>query len=426
MEQTQTTAFRKWLPLAVILLAMFIVVIDTTILNVSMKAIIGDLHTNLKAVQWVVTGYSLVLAAFMITGGRLGDIFGRKRMFRVGATVFGVGSLLASVAHSQSQLLASVAGVEALGAAMMLPSTAALILNEYRGRDRAVAFGMFGAMAGTAATVGPLLGGWLTSNYSWRWNYLINPVVVLLLLAGSLILHESREKHPGKPDILSVTLSALGLAGVVYGIIESSTYGWLRSKANYEIFNHHYHLAGISISAYAIAVGLIFLASFLWRQRMLQQKGEVPLVSFGILSNSQFMAGTSVVGIVAMTQFGFIFVLPVFLQGMLGKDAFHTGLALLPFSLSVMVAGPLSGVLVGKLNVAPKLMIQVGLCVELVGAFALRAEFSPTASSHSIILGMILFAAGFGLAFSQLANLTLSAVSVQQAGEALVLAWARR
>lgn len=130
------------------------------------------------------------------------------------------------------------------------------------------------------------------------------------------------------------------------------------------------------------------------------------------------MAGTTVVMIVAMTQFGFIFILPVFLQGMLGKDAFHTGLSLLPFSLSVMIAGPLSGVLVGKANVAPKIMIQVGLILSVLGAILLRQEFSDTATATTIMPGQVLFAVGFGLAFSQLANLTLSAVSVQQAGEA--------
>jgi EmrB/QacA subfamily drug resistance transporter len=415
----EKTGFRKWLPLAIIVLALFIIVLDTTIINVSMKAIIGDLHTDLKSVQWVITGYALTLAAFTITGGRLGDIFGRKRMFTVGAVVFALGSLLASQAHSQPELLASVALVEGAGAAMMMPSTAALILSEYRGKDRAVAFGMFGAVAGTAATVGPLLGGFLTTNYSWRWNYLINPFVVIILLFGSRFLHESQERSPHRPDLGSIALSALGLAGIVYGIIESSTYGWLKSKADYEIFGGHYHLGGISITVFAILIGALFLQQFLHRQGVLTRKeGKTPLVSLEVFRNRQFMAGTTVTMIVAMTQFGFIFILPIFLQGMLGKDAFHTGLSMLPFSLSVLVAGPLSGILVGKFNVAPKIMIQLGLVISVVGAFVLRQEFSDMATARTIMPGQVLFAIGFGLAFSQLANLTLSAVSVQQAGEA--------
>lgn len=414
----QRTGFRKWLPLTVIVLALFIIVIDTTIISVSIRAIIGDLHTNLKAVQWVITGYSLVLAALTITGGRLGDIFGRRRMFRIGAFVFGIGSVLASLSRTQPQLFTSVALVEATGAAMMLPSTAALILNEYRGKDRAIAFGMFGAVAGAAATIGPLLGGYLTTNYSWRWNYLINPIVVMILLLGSMILRESRERVPHRPDILSVILSALGLASVVYGIIESSTYGWIQAKHPYEIFGHTYLLGGTSITIIALYVGFVLLLGFLWRQERLQLRHRIPLVSLAIFKNKQFMSGTTVTAIVAMTQFGFIFILPVFLQGVLGKDAFHSGLALLPFSLSVMVAGPLSGILIGKGVVPPKVMIMIGLVLQVLGAVVLRQEFSDSATVGTIIPGQILFAAGFGLAFSQLANLTLSAVSVKQAGEA--------
>jgi EmrB/QacA subfamily drug resistance transporter len=418
MEAEEKTGLRKWLPLMVVVLALFIIVLDTTIINVSMKSIIKDLDTNLKAVQWVITGYSLILAAFMITGGRLGDIFGRKRMFRVGAIVFAAGSLLASVSDTQPQLLLSVAVVEGLGAAMMMPSTAALLLAEYKGKDRAIAFGMFGAVAGTAATVGPLLGGFLTTNYSWRWNYLINPFVVAVLLLGSRLLHESHERNYHKPDITSIALSALGLASIVYGIIESSTYGWITSKMDYELGSGRYDLAGLSVTIYALLLGLTFLILFLRRQGALQRKGKTPLVSLDIFRNRQFMAGTTVTMIVAMTQFGFIFILPIFLQGMLGKDAFHTGLALLPFSLSVMFAGPFSGVLVGKFNVAPKVMIQIGLVFSVIGALLLRSEFSDASTAASIVPGEIVFAIGFGLAFSQLANLTLSAVSVQQAGEA--------
>ncbi len=412
------SGFRKWLPLAVLILALFIIVLDTTIINVSLKAIVGDLNTNLKAVQWVITGYSLVLAAFTITGGRLGDMVGRKRMFRVGALIFAVGSVLASQAHSQSQLFASVALVEGFGAAMMLPSTAAIILATYQGKERAIAFGMFGAMAGTAATIGPLLGGFLTTNYSWRWNYLINPFVVLLLLVGSRILRESHERSRHRPDGLSIALSALGLASLVYGIIESSTYGWVRAKMPYEIFSGQLGLGGLSITVYALLLAVALLAAFLYRQALLERRGQAPLVTLAIFKNKQFMAGTTVTMIVAMTQFGFVFVLPIFLQGMLGKDAFHTGLSLLPFSLSVLVAGPLSGILVGKFNVAPKIMIQLGLVISVFGAIVLRSEFSGVATAATLIPGQILFAVGFGLAFSQLANLTLSAVSVQQAGEA--------
>jgi len=414
----EETGLRKWLPLMVMALALFIVVLDTTIINVSLKAIIHDLHSNLKSIQWVITGYSLVLAAFTITGGRLGDIFGRKKLFLLGAVVFAVGSLLASRSHSAPHLFVSVALVEGLGAAMMLPATASLLVSTYRGRDRALAFGVYGAIAGAAATVGPVLGGWLTSNYSWRWNYLINPIVVLILLLGSVVVREAHERSPHRPDIFSVILSALGLGGMVYGIIESSTYGWLKAKQDYEIFGQTFHLHGVSVSAYALFFGFVFIGLFLLRQMMLEDKHRTPLVSTGLLKNRQFMSGTTVLMVAVLGQFGLIFALPVFLQGLLGRDAFHSGLAILPMSLAILVASPLSGVLAGKFNVAQRYLIQLGLGISLAGSLLLLSEVSATATAAHLLPGLVCFGFGFGLLISQLANLTLSAVSVEMAGEA--------
>jgi EmrB/QacA subfamily drug resistance transporter len=414
---SETSGLKKWLPLGVLALALFIVVLDTTIINVSIKSIIGDLHTDLKSVQWVITGYSLVLAAFTITGGRLGDIFGRKRMFVVGAVVFAIGSLIASRATTAPMLLGSVSLIEGIGAAMMLPSTASLILSIYKGKDRALAFGVYGAIAGAAATIGPILGGWLTTNYSWRWNYLINPLVVLVLLAGSVLIKESHERSPHRPDLLSIAYSALGFAGVVYGVIESSTYGWIKAKMNYEISGAHYDL-GLSITTYAIVFGLLFIGLFLRRQFQLEKRNKIPLVSIAIFKNRQFMAGTTVLLVTVLAQFGFIFIIPVFFQGLLNKDAFHSGLAILPFSISILVASPLSGVLAGKFNIAQRHLIQIGLFVSAFGAFLLHQELSVDSTVGSFVPGLTFFGLGFGLAISQLANVTLSAVSVNQAGEA--------
>jgi len=414
----EESGLKKWLPLGVMALALFIVVLDTTIINVSLKAIIGDLHSSLKSIQWVVTGYSLVLAAFTITGGRLGDVFGRKKMFLIGAIIFAVGSLLASRSHSATHLFVSVSLIEGAGAALMLPATASLLVSTYRGRDRALAFGVYGAIAGAAATIGPILGGWLTTNYSWRWNYLINPLVVLILLGGSVVVHEAQERSPHRPDLLSILLSALGLGGVVYGIIESSTYGWLKARQDYEQFGQLFHLHGVSVSAYAIGFGLIFVALFLLRQAMLEDKHRTPLVSTALLRNRQFMSGTSVLLVAVLGQFGLIFALPVFLQGLLGKDAFHSGLAILPLSLAILVASPLSGVLAGKWNVAQRYLIQTGLVISAVGSLLLYTEATATATAVSLVPGLVCFGFGFGLLISQLANLTLSAVDVAMAGEA--------
>jgi EmrB/QacA subfamily drug resistance transporter len=415
----ENSGFKKWLPLVVMALALFIVVLDTTIINVSIKAIINDLHSNIKAVQWVITGYALVLAAFTITGGRLGDIFGRKKMFMVGAVIFGIGSLLASRAHSASQLFIFVSLIEGLGSALMLPATASLIVSQYRGKDRAIAFGVYGAIAGAAATIGPILGGWLTTNYSWRWNYLINPVIAVVLIVGAIfVVKEAHERQAHRPDILSIILSALGLAGIVYGFIESSTYGWIKAKTAFELAGHHYSLGGVAVTFYALILGIVFLTLFLARQRLLELANKVPLVSTGLLKNRQFMSGTVVLMVAVIGQFGLVFCLPIFLQGLLGKDAFHSGLATIPLSLAILIAAPASGILASKKNVPQRILIQIGLAFAVVGGVLLGFEVSATSTVADFIPGLALFGIGFGLTISQLANLTLSAVSVELAGEA--------
>lgn len=213
-------------------------------------------------------------------------------------------------------------------------------------------------------------------------------------------------------------LSALGLGGVVYGIIESSTYGWIKAKESYEIFGHHFHLFGLSISVYGVIFGLIFISLFLRRQAALEGRKKTPLVSTGLLKNGQFMSGTTVLAVAVLGQFGLIFTFPIFLQGLLGKDAFHSGIAMLPLSLSILVASPLSGVLAGKANVAQRHLIQSGLLLATVGAVLLHFEATATAAEGNFIVGLACFGLGFGFLISQLSNLTLSAVSVQMAGEA--------
>jgi MFS family permease len=173
--------FRKWAPLFALSLSLAIIIIDGTVLNVSLSNIIKDLNTDLKQMQTVITTYSLIMASFMITGGILGDIFGRKKMFILGAIVFGIGSLIASISTNVTTLLIGWSIIEGIGAALMMPATASLILSSYQGKDRALAFGIWGGIAGAAAAFGPLFGGYITTNYSWHWAFLINIFVIIVL-----------------------------------------------------------------------------------------------------------------------------------------------------------------------------------------------------------------------------------------------------
>ena len=176
-EQAPQSAFRKWGSLVVMSFAVLIIVIDTTLLNVSLGNIIRDLGTNIQSLQWVITSYSLTLAALTVTGGRLGDMFGRKKMFMLGAIIFAVGSFIASISTNFPMLLIGESIIEGIGAALMMPATSALLVANFKGRDRALAFGVWGGVAAGGAAIGPILGGYLATNFSWRWGFRINVFV---------------------------------------------------------------------------------------------------------------------------------------------------------------------------------------------------------------------------------------------------------
>lgn len=410
--------FRKWGSLIVLSLALSIIVIDTTLLNVSLRSIIEDLKTDLQSMQWVITTYSLMLAAFTITGGRLGDLFGRKKMFMIGAVIFALGSLIASLSTSVGMMIWGEAIIEGIGAALMMPATSSLLVSNFKGRDRAIAFGVWGGIAAAAAAVGPILGGYLTSNYSWRWGFRINIIVVLLLLVGSYLIKESKDTEE-KPtlDFMGIVLSALGLLGVVFGIIESSRYGWLQAKESFAIGSFTVSSIGdFSITIPAMIWGVIFIALFiLWEMRM-DKKGKTPLVSLNLFKNKQFNLGVITTGIISLGQTGIIFSLPIFFQAVKGLDAFHTGLGLLPLSVSLFIGALLSAFIVKKIH--PKTLILIGLTINIIAYIVLILSLNIDATPWSLAPGLLLYGAGMGLVMAQISNMTLSAVSVQESGEA--------
>ncbi|MCA9331088.1 DHA2 family efflux MFS transporter permease subunit [Candidatus Saccharibacteria bacterium] len=413
----KSSLFRKWLPLIVLSSALMIIIIDTTVLNVSIRNMLSDLHTNVQGIQWVISAYSLTLAALTVTGGRLGDLFGRKKMFRIGAVLFAVGSLITSLAPTIAWVIIGNAIVEGIGAALMMPATASLLVNNYRGKDRALAFAIWGSVAASAAAIGPILGGWLTTNYSWRWAFRINLVVVVLLLLGSRFIKEARERAEKRElDLVGILLSSVGLTSIVYGLIESSTYGWVMAKSPFALWGHSASPFGLSVSILTIILGLVIMGLFGWYEYRHEQRGHTPLVSLALFKNRQFTAGSITTALLAVGQTGLIFAIPIFYQSVLQLDAFHTGLGLLPMSLAIMVGAPSALKLTRRL--LPKQVIQLGFLVSVLGVAYLFLTLSPRSTPWDLAPGLFVYGLGMGFGFSQLGNLTLSAVSVQQSGEA--------
>ncbi|MDB4939879.1 MAG: transrane efflux protein [Candidatus Doudnabacteria bacterium] len=416
-EIPQEHGFKKWEPLMVLSLALFIIVLDATLLNVSISVLIKDLHTNTRGIQWVITAYALVLAAFTITGGRIGDLVGRKKMFMVGAAIFALGSFIASISNNLGTMIAGEAIIEGLGAALMLPATSSLLVSTYRGKDRAIAFGVWGGFAAAGSAVGPLLGGWLTTNYSWRWGFRINVIVVIILLLGSFLIKESYDDKEKKQfDFMGVLLSAGGLLAIVYGVIESTSYGWWKAKELLSIGSTQLDFGGLSFTPIIIAVGIIFLILFAIWEIAHEGEGKTPLVSMGMFKNRQFLSGAMTAGVLSLSQAGIIFVLPVFLQSVIGLDAFHTGIALIPISVTVLFAAPLAGVLSRK--IPAKYIIQVGMLINLASLIIVRQTLTPDLHASHLIPGLALFGLGMGLVMGPINNLTLSSMPVWKAGEA--------
>jgi EmrB/QacA subfamily drug resistance transporter len=410
---------KKWLTLLVLSLALAIIVIDSSVLNVSISVLIKDLNTDMTGIQWVIAAYSLTVAALTITGGRLGDFFGRKRMFIVGAIIFAIGSTIASFSTNIGMLLFGWSIVEGIGAAFMMPATSSLLITTFtEKKDRAMAFGVFGGIAAASSALGPILGGYLTTNVSWHWAFRINIFVALILVLSSVVISESKDtKEKAKIDWLGVILSSLAMFLIVFGIVKANVYGWWFEKTVFEIVGFQIGAFGLSIVPFSIVLGIITLAVFLWWQNKLEnQEGKTPLMSISLFKNKQFTAGTIMTMVLSLGQSGLILAVPIFLQSIRHLSAFDTGVALLPLSAAIFVTAPLSAALSRKIS--PRLLIQIGLGLSFIASIVFVNTLNVNTTAQNLVPALLLYGAGMGFVMSQTNNFTLSAVPQYQAGEA--------
>src|SRR5215831_8676658 len=220
---------KKWLPLVILGAAQFIMVLDSSVMNVSITQIVADLNTTIHGVQLAITAYTLVMAAFMLVGAKLGDIWGRTGAFSIGLAVYGAGSLTTALSPNLGVLLVGWSLVEGLGAVLVIPAIAALVVSLYEGKARALAYGMIGGVAGAAVAAGPLIGGWVTTTFSWRYVFAGETVVVIAILLFRRRMHPAPPpEHPPRLDVVGAALSATGLGLIVFGILKSSEWGWVR------------------------------------------------------------------------------------------------------------------------------------------------------------------------------------------------------
>jgi EmrB/QacA subfamily drug resistance transporter len=406
----------RWWALVVIALGLAIVIIDNTVLNVSIPYMLRDLNTQLPAIQWVISGYSLTIATVLITIGRLGDMWGRKRMFILGMIVFAVGSFIGSVAPEVGLLIFSRGVIQAVGAAMTLTSALALLASEFQGRERAIAFGIWGAIAGASASVGPLLGGFLTTNFSWRWSLRINVFIVAAALLGSVFIIEKKTDAKHDFDWWGMLLSGLGLFCLVFGFIQGRYYGWWRPLNEFTMFGLTWPLAWVSIIPFFFLISVILLSLFIIRERGLEKKGRAPLLKMSLFSSRGFNVGMLTLGVLAFGQFGVFFILPIFLENVLSLDALQAGYTLLFSSLVLLCAGFFSGFIARWVNI--KWIVVTGMICLSAGALLLVGSLHTAATTLSIGLPLMLYGLGFGLSSAQLNNIIISSARLSDAGEA--------
>ncbi len=399
-EETNAAASGAGIVLGILAAAMFIYVVDTTIMNVSISALVEDLDTTVNGVQTAITLYTLTMAAFMLTGGKLGDIWGSKRAFRIGLVIYGIGTTMTALAPNLLVLIVGWSFLEGLGSALIVPAINTLVRANFAGPKRASAYGVLFGVAAAGAAFGPLIGGWLTTELSWRVAFGAEATIVVVVLLSSGLLVDAPPADP-KPtlDLVGVGLSAAGLGMFVYGVLRTSTEGW-----------------SDPLVMVMIVSGIAVLGVFWWWVTRCERAGEPGLMRPSIFRNRSISAGLPILSTQTFAQAGLLFLIPLFTQSVLGFDAFETGLTLLPLSIGVLATSTLTPPL-GR-RIPPRTIIQAGLVLLFIGGYVLATALDADAGRGDLAPGLLIGGIAIGLIAGQLSNLILSGVDQREASEA--------
>ena len=408
---------RKWFPMLILCSAQFVMVLDSSVMNVAISQIVEDLDTTIQGVQTAITLYTLVMAAFMLLGAKLGDIMGTNRAFAIGLAIYGVGSLTTALSPNLAVLLVGWSGVEGFGAVLVVPAIAALTAATYEGKERALAYALLGGIAAIAVAAGPLIGGWVTTEFSWRYVFAAETVVVIviLFLRGQLARAPAAARRP-QLDIVGVVLSSAGLGLIVFAILRSSVWGFVVPRSAPSINGTEITPLGFSVVPFMVLGGLALMWTFGHWEGRRARLGRDQLLDTRLLRISQLRAGLSTLLGQQLVLMGTFFVIPVYLQVVLGLNAFETGKRLLPLSVAMLVFALLGPRMAERRS--PRTVAQVGLVAVSIGAAVMLATLDVTLNETGFKFALALVGAGAGLLASQLGNVIMSAVAPTQSSEA--------
>jgi EmrB/QacA subfamily drug resistance transporter len=397
--------------LIVLAAAQFLMVLDQAVMNVAISQLVADFDTTVTTIQAVIALYALVMAALMLTGGKLGDLLGRRRAFRIGTVIYACGSALTAASWSVPTLTLGWSVLEGIGASLVLPAMVALVASSFEGQQRAVAYGVLGGVAGAGIAVGPILGGWATTELSWRVVFAGEVVVSAAILLGSrLIPDPPRAAERGRLDWFGGVLSALALGLMVMGVLEASNWGWLRPK------NSPIEPFGFSLTPFVIAAGALVLWAFVAWERYREQHGHDVLLHLRLLASRMMRSGLATMLAQNLILMGIFFTVPLFLQIVQGLDALETGVRMLPASAGLFVSAIAGSSLAKRFPAKP--LVRVGLLIVLVATLLLLDTIEPELDNASFLIAMGVLGIGMGLVVSQLGNVVQSAVGDRDRSEA--------
>jgi len=395
VENLITDDNRKWWTLGAMCLALFMIMLDNTVVNVALPSIQRDLGTSISGLEWIVNGYTLSFAVLLAVGGRLGDIFGRRKMFILGVIVFTFASTTAGFAPSNFALVASRV-LQGMGAAFMMPGTLSIITDVFPPAERGKAIGTWAGVSALALAIGPVLGGFLTEHVSWRAIFYINlPVGIIAVLAALFIVRESRDTTVGRQvDVLGVGVLTASLTAFVLALIEGNSWGWSSPSI-------------IALLAGAVVAMMAFIA--------IERRVKAPIIEFSLFRSRNFIGSVIIAFIITFAMMGVFFFLALYMQNILGYTALEAGVRFLPTTLVIMVTAPLAGRLADRIG--PRWPIVVGMSMIAVSLYMFSTiEVGTTFSG--LWVGFVILGAGIGLTMSPMSTAAMNAVSKTKAGVA--------
>ncbi len=386
---------RRWWTLGAMCFALFMLMLDNTVVNVALPSIQRDLHASLSGLEWTINAYTLTLAVLMVTGGRLGDIFGRRRMFLFGVVVFGLSSLVIGFAANEAMLV-TFRAVQGVGAAFMMPATLSIITQAFPAEQRGMAIGTWAGVSAMALAIGPVLGGFLTQSVSWRAIFFINPPIAAIAVVVTLFATRETRDHTvdrtvDYPGIVTLTLS---LTALVLALIEGNAWGWGSGRI-------------IGLFAFA-AVGLIVFVQIELRSR-------APIVNFSFFRSRSFLGANVVAFLVTFAMFSQFFFLTLYMQNVLHYTPLQAGVRFLPSTVLIIFAGPIAGRLSDRIG--PRPLIVAGLLI-VSGALFIQTGITTHSGYGLLLPGFILMGIGMGLVMSPMSTAAMNSVDRTKAGVA--------